>query len=101
MVGLDRIPNPDPQVKDRRWNNRREAWDKAERSLKNLSKCNTDEMRDQIISHAVDKGFWSVWMTVFKNDPDMLQRFIDAFAGTCRDCFDISGNPIPRQKGQL
>ncbi|PZV15058.1 MAG: HNH endonuclease [Pseudanabaena sp.] len=105
MVGLDRTPNPDPQVKDRRWNNRRQAWDKAERSLENLSKCNTDEsreaMRDQIISHAVDKGFWSVWMTVFKDDPDMLQRFIDAFAGTCLDCFDISGNPIPRQKGRL
>jgi hypothetical protein len=58
-------------------------------------------MRQQIVDTALGRGFWSVWMTVFKDDPDMLQRFIDAFAGTCRDCFDISGNPIARQKGQL
>jgi len=105
MVGLDKIPNLDPKKQDRRWHNRREAWEKAKRSLANLRECDTpkslEAMRDEIVSRATDKGFWSVWMTVFKNDPDMLQRLINAFPGTCQDCFDELGNPLPRSGGNL
>jgi uncharacterized protein (TIGR02646 family) len=105
MVGLDRIPNPDPKVKDRRWNNRREAWEKAERSLIKLNKCDNDDflemMRDTIVDLAVAQGFWSVWMTVFKDYPDMLQRFISAFPGTCGDCFDMQGKAIHRPNGRI
>jgi uncharacterized protein (TIGR02646 family) len=105
MVGLDRIPNPDPKMQDRRWINRREAWEKAERSLANLCKCNTEEsleaMRDTIVDQAVAQGFWSVWMTIFKDDSEMLQRFISAFPGTCGDCFDAKGKAIPRPGGRI
>ena len=104
MVGLDRIPNPDPKMKDRRWSSRREAWDIAERDLQRLSKCNDQDleaMRDTVIEKAVSKGFFSVWMTVFKDDPDMLNRFINAFPGTCKDCFDVEGKAIPRPGGRI
>jgi uncharacterized protein (TIGR02646 family) len=105
MVGLDRIPKSDMQMKDRRWINRKEAWDKAERALQRLSKCNDQEsleaMRDSVIEQAVPQGFFSVWMTVFKDDPDMLNRFINAFPGTCTDCFDVEGKAIPRPGGRI
>ena len=40
-------------------------------------------------------------MTVFKDDGDMLNRFIETFPGTCQDCFDCQGKPIPRPHGNL
>lgn len=107
MVGLDKVPNPDPQMKDRRWMNRKEAWEKAERSLSNLRKCNnTDKnsleaIQDAIVEQAVAKGFFSVWMTVFKDEPDMLKRFISAFPGTSGDSFDVQGKAIPRPQGRI
>ncbi|WP_071190851.1 HNH endonuclease [Trichormus sp. NMC-1] len=64
MVGLDKTPKPDMQMKDRRWINRKDAWETAERYRQNLRKCNDEEllkqMQDMIVSHAVDKGFFSV-----------------------------------------
>ncbi|NET70014.1 MAG: HNH endonuclease [Sphaerospermopsis sp. SIO1G2] len=105
MVGLDRIPNPDPQMKDCRWLNRKEAWEKAEIALQRLSKCNDQEsleaMRDSVIDQAVTQGFFSVWMTVFKDNPNMLKRFIAAFPGTAGDCFDHQGKAIHRPKGRI
>lgn len=101
LTGLNRIPNPDPTVSDRRWSNRRDAWEMAERSLYHLKKHDTLAMRAQIVLTAQAKGFWSVWMTVFKNDQDMLDRFIKAFPGTCLLSFDSQGKPIPRPGGCL
>ena len=101
LTGFNKTPGNKPAVSDRRWLNRREAWDNAELALKRLKKCNTDFMREQIVETAKAKGFWSVWMTVFKNDPDMLSLFIEAFPGTCRSCFDSNGKPFPRPGGSL
>jgi hypothetical protein len=39
-------------------------------------------MKDQIIDTVKAKGFWSVWMTVFSDDADMLDRLMVAFPGT-------------------
>lgn len=83
LTGLDKTPINNPTMSDRRWLNRREAWDSAERSLKNLKSNDTPCMREQIVELARAKGFWSVWMTVFRDDKDMLERFINAFEGTC------------------
>ena len=101
LTGLDKTPKGNPTVSDRRWNNRREAWDIAERSLQNLKNSDTPSMREQIVEHAKSKGFWSVWMTVFRHDADMLYRLIGAFNGTCRLCFDAQFNLVPRPGGIL
>lgn len=101
LVGLDKISINDSERRDRRQNNRREAWDIAKRSWERLQTNNTNEMRDQIVDTAKAQGFWSVWMTVFKDDSDMLNRFIKAFPGTCKNCFDVSGNTIPRPNGRI
>ena len=90
----------DPAASDRRWNNRREAWDIAVESKQDLETNDTPEMRRQIIRSATARGYWSVWMTVFEDDPDMLERLIESFPGTCADCFDDQFRPIRRIGGR-
>ncbi|MDY6805035.1 MAG: HNH endonuclease [Cyanobacteriota bacterium] len=101
LTGLDKIPKNDSANKDYRWLNRSKAWEKAEWSLRNLRRNDTPEMREQIVETAASRGFFSVWMTVFREDRDMLLRFIDAFPGTCRSCFDGQGQSIARPGGFL
>lgn len=101
LTGLDKQPANDPKASDRRWFNRKEAWEIAQRAKDCLSKNNIQDVKNCIIDTAKAKGFWSIWMTVFKDDPDMLCRLIDAFPGTCKDCFESdSYEPIPRQGGR-
>lgn len=101
LTGLDKHPLNDFNASDRRWENRREAWDMAVDSKADLAQNDTPQMRRQIVRSA--RGYWSTWMTVFKDDPDMLQRLIRAFPGTCESCFDAENGylPIPRPKDQV
>ena len=99
LTGLDKRPTLGAKASDWRWQNRRKTWDKAERALQNLRRCDTPQMREQIVDAAT--GFWSVWMTVFESDSDMRHRFIQRFQGTCTDCFDDQGRPVPRPSGSL
>lgn len=102
LTGLDKVPTNDPQASDRRWQNRRECWDIAERAKERLARNYNEDFKGQIIDTACAKGFWSVWMTVFKDDADMLDRLIRAFPGTCCDCFDFTAAlaPVVRSGGQ-
>ncbi|WP_239500232.1 hypothetical protein [Bacillus pseudomycoides] len=58
-------------------------------------------MREQIVDTAVAAGFFSVWMSVFQHDEDMLQRLLQAFPGTSVSCFDENGVPINRNGGRV
>lgn len=97
LIGLDRHPSNSnkPTKKDRRWINRKDAWGRAKKAWQSLQRCNTSEMREMIIDQATAIGFWSVWMAVFREDRDMLQRLFEAFPGTRGDCFDENFHPIP------
>ena len=88
MVGLDKTPSDGGAESDRRWKNRREAWDIAAMAKRDLETENTPTLRKWIVQNAVSKGYWSVWMTIFQDDPDMRSRLIQAFIGTSIDCFD-------------
>ena len=102
LTGLDKIPTNDPAAKDRRWLNRHEAWGRAKRAKERLQCCPTREMREQIVETAVDKGYWSIWMTVFADDADMRKRLIEAFVGTAACCFDPNTlAPVQRGNGAL
>ncbi len=81
LTGLDRTPVGNPTASDRRWLNRMEAWDIAMDSLNDLREADNPPMRRQIVRCAQAKGFWSVWMTVFRDDVDMRKRLIEAFPG--------------------
>ncbi len=101
LVGLDRYPLNDPKASDRRWQNRREAWDIAIRSKERLSRNKNKDFREIITDLMTSRAYWSVWMTVFQNDSDMLKRFIEAVPGTATECFDENGNPLLRPGGQV
>ena len=92
LCGLDKGPS---QVKDEngqlvaidRFNQRRETWGIALNSKDELRQSPTDNVRRLIVDLARNSGFFSIWMQVFDDDPDMRQRLIHAFPGTARDCF--------------
>lgn len=101
LTGLDKTPLNDPKAADRRWQNRRETWDMATHVLERLHAKDSLEFRETIVNLAKAKGYWSVWMTVFADDKDMVRRFIERFQGTYRDCFNAEYKPIPRTAGGI
>lgn len=46
----------------------------ATRSKANLARYDNDDMRDQIVDTADASGHINVWIEVFGDDPDMVQR---------------------------
>lgn len=98
LTGLDKTPATDAEASDRRWDNRRNKWNIAQRARERLQRNNNEDFREQIVETALGHGYWSIWMTVFSNDTDMCRRLIQAFAGTCQSCFAMEDNcqPLPR-----
>lgn len=97
LVKLDNVP--EPGQKDKRFRERNRAYEIALESLENWrsAKNSSPEMMDalqrQIILTAQQNGFFSVWMTVFSDEPIMLNALIDVFPGTNKECFDEDGHP--------
>ena len=86
LVGLGRRPTNDPCVKDQRWRKRREAWCEAVEARERIEAAADDETAMQIAAE-VDRlakavGFWSVWMTVFAEHPQIRDRLRQGFPGT-------------------
>lgn len=72
---------------------RKEAWNDAVDALSDLKKDemlnqDTSRLRKRIAKCAVGKGFLDVWMTVFRNDSDMLSLLSDEFRKGDQGCFD-------------
>ncbi|MDD2759371.1 MAG: HNH endonuclease [Methylomonas sp.] len=101
LTGLDSEPTNRSSVKDPRWKPRLEAWQIAEWARQDLDRDSSEAMRNRIKETATTIGFWSVWMTVFQDDADMRRRLIEAFPGTCSNCFDGQFQPISRPGGQI
>jgi uncharacterized protein (TIGR02646 family) len=84
LVGLLRRPGaPSYSNKDKRWKDRLEVDSLARRYHDKYIEGNI-EIED-ILNLAEAKGFWSVWMTVFKDVPKVKQALIDGFPGTNKD----------------
>ncbi len=81
-----------------RYSKRMRIWNLAVRKKEQLGKNNNEDFKGTVVELAFYSGYWSIWMTVFKDDPDMRGRLIEKFPGTCGigECFDIEGRPIPR-----
>lgn len=81
LVGLDRRPgHPDYSNKDMRWSERSDAWLLAQKYLPKYQTSAVDS--EAVIDLAKAKGFWSIWMTVFQNEPLIVQLLKDEFPGT-------------------
>ncbi len=99
LLGLDRYPgHPKITRKDDRALIRREVWDIAVVAKEDLARNRNQELMRSVVETMKGKGFWSVWMTVFRDDREMRRRFIDALAGTHQGSFDTDTQPVPRGK---
>ncbi|MCK5796195.1 MAG: hypothetical protein KAI47_03375 [Deltaproteobacteria bacterium] len=71
---------------DNRWRGRSEAWEQATDALNDLRKSENDEKVQKWIIQSVEAtGFWSVWMTVFREMPAMQTALCQSFKGTAQD----------------
>jgi len=76
---------------------RKQTWLLAQTAKEDVDEePNNQIVRRQIIKLAVSHGYFSIWMSVFNNDPDIRNHLIDAFSGTRESgCFDpITTQPI-------
>jgi uncharacterized protein (TIGR02646 family) len=96
LFGLDEGPVATDEGAIERWRKRNRAWEAAVRSRGHLVADPSPQMREEVVANALGRGYFSVWMTVFRDDTDMLRRFIEAFPGTSHECFDDDGQPVPR-----
>lgn len=105
LTGLDRVPSPDPHINpemtDTRWRERYDALNTAEEAKESLSNTDNEWMRKIIVRLAVATGFFSIWLKVFSYDKNMILRFLDAFPGTTKDCFNAEGVPVKRNGGTI
>ncbi len=101
LTGLDRVPgHAQLGHHDRRYIKRKEAWGIAIHSLQELRARRVTPM--SVVMTAISRGFFSVWMTVFREEPEMRKLFIENFRGTARaSCFDADTNPRPRLGGLI
>lgn len=105
LVGLDKVPGnpkyPDLNKNDSRWRHRREAWEWA---VKYLPKYKDGRLSaHEIAEFASQKGFFSVWYSVFNIYDDVKRALIESFTGTAIICFDVTDGyqPVPRNPHNL
>ena len=78
LVAIDRVSQ------------RMEIWAIAELSKVDLLENPHDAMRRQIVRTALAHGCFTIWLTVFADDPVMRRLLIDGFPGTAKTCFDAN-----------
>ncbi|EBA01739.1 HNH endonuclease [Marinobacter sp. ELB17] len=94
LVGLDKpksvaLDANGKEVALDRVSQRMQAHLLAERAKDNLTACNLEPMRKQIVDTAFITGYFSIWMAVFDGEIDMKLRFVNAFKGTKdSECFN-------------
>lgn len=95
LVGLNKemLKTPDEnnkQIALDRFSQRLEAWGTAALAKDLINNAlDSENTRICVTALALATGFFSIWMAVFAQDPDMRNRFIDGFHGTrASGCFD-------------
>ena len=78
---------------DHRVLKRNEAYQMALDSLADWKSGRNPAMVRQIVRTVQNGGFFSVWMTVFADEPDILLALIHAFPGTEAAFYDAEGHP--------
>lgn len=105
LVGLDRhgaSGHPKPAPRDKRWQQRIDAWNAAVLARTRLAELNDAPAAQELVLIAAEGyGFFSVWMTVFGTHRAIRQGLTVRFKGTARDCFDASFKIQPRPGGRL
>lgn len=100
LVGLDRHEAagwPDPTNRDKRWSEREKIWRAAEGCRTKYTLLGESETAlELVIEVAKGLGFFSVWLTVFKEFSAVRKTLIASFPGTAGSCFAQNGTSVPR-----
>ncbi|MBS2039592.1 HNH endonuclease [bacterium] len=106
LVGLQKhgaSPKRKPRRGDKRWMDREQAFATALRSKSGYEKIPPGarpEYLSLLLDAAVGIGFFSCWLTVFKDYPEVCTNLIARMPGTATDCFDAKGRPLSRPGGR-
>lgn len=111
LVGLTRTPHvglTKAQVRgatDTRYEDRRRAYQVATNARNELIELDTPGIRRLTLDLAKAVGFWSVWMTVFRDDEQMQTALCDGknFPGTAGDRvhpLPPHARPLPKPKSK-
>ncbi|WPD24701.1 MAG: HNH endonuclease signature motif containing protein [Candidatus Electrothrix scaldis] len=105
LLGLDKFPgkpNKEPTPGDKRWIAIQSAWLKANKSMDNWKKQQSDEMLEMIVECAHSDGHFSIWYELFKSYDRVRKALIAKFEGTYQpSTFDNRGKPSPRPHSDL
>jgi hypothetical protein len=100
LVGLQRHPASgweQPARREKRWQDRENIWAAAERCKELFESLGQSaETQELVLKFAQSRGFFSIWMMVFENYPEVKRELIQLLPGTATCCFDPDGNPISR-----
>jgi len=105
LVGLDRhpgqLPAKQPANRDSRYSDREAAWTLAQHTRNTLASNDNNAIRELIVELVKNKGFFSIWITVFQDDSDMRRRLVEAHVGTAEDCFENNWTLKSRAGGHI
>lgn len=101
LVGLDRHRYrqgaPKPAERDKRWSQRSELWDTAEKAKNNYERLGrSPEALELVLDIVKGYGFFGIWFQLFEGYPEIKVALIKQFPGTATNCFDADSNPIER-----
>jgi len=101
---LDNIPLS-PNDKDRRWMKRLNTYNKAKEYFNDWQMFKNSKYEGQLLKCIFDlaksEGFFSVWMNIFADEPEVCNGLINSFIGTDKNSFDNNGKPVIRVNGEI
>lgn len=106
LVGLDRhggTKGKKPTKRDKRWSQRDKIWKLAtemKTDYQTVAVAQPQQALNFVVNAAQGYGFFSVWMTVFADKPEVCAALVLAFKGTAPDCFQ-QGAAIKRATGRI
>lgn len=95
LVNINRKKDSNGRVDDRRFARLRE-WQKAVESLKDYKIFSSEPMARQI--GRSPEGFFSLWLEVFKDYPEVKKEILCNKPGTAQKCYDQEWNPVKTLK---
>lgn len=107
LTGIDRVPFNQALTKkikkDRRWQKRKIAWERADIARKRWRRNSSPEVAEQIADTAQAIGFYSIWIKFFSEAGELpvLQEIKSRFPNTYEPMPDPAGGFIVRPGGRF
>ncbi len=92
LVKLNRKLDTSGRVDDRAMA-RLNAWDKAQEALSDLLELPTHPAMIRQTARSCN-GFFSMWIQIFKDYPEVKRNILNNVEGSALDCYDEDVNPI-------